>query len=416
MWKKSLLKAALVIALALAMVMPVSAASTKTQNPTTITPMPKTMGRSIIFNDSFETYADFLIDFPPWTNIDVDGADTFGHSAYTWPNQWLPQAFIVFNPYTTTPPMSGEPAALPHTGQKYAAAFNDNNPTYTSDDWLITPQLSGTYNNVSFWAKSYSTQYNLERIQVGVSTTTPTPEAMTIISTAPYITVPQPAWTPYSFDISGYSGNIYIGIHFCSVDSWFLMLDDFAVTGGAGDTTPPVTTIDLNGTLVGSVYTSDVKVTLTATDDSSGVNYTMVKVDTGTFTKYLGTFTVSADGSHTISYYSVDIAGNVETTQTATFTIQHPISIVIKGGIGVTATITNNANTSADIHWTIGLNGGVIIIGKNKAGNATIGAGLSYKAKDFVIGFGKTTITATAGGVTKTATAKVLLFFVLGVA
>ena len=411
MLKKSILKAALVIVIALAMVIPASAIGTKTKTMNVIASNPMTMNRDIIFEDGFETYADWLINFPPWTCIDVDGDATFGHSAYTWPNQWLPQAFIIFNPSTTTPP-STEPAMTPHTGSKYAAAFNDDNAGYISDDWLITPQLTGSYGEVLFWAKSYSSQYNLERITVCVSTTNTNPASFTMISTSPYITVPLD-WTEYTFDLSSYSGqSIYIGIHFVSVDSWFLLLDDFQVTGSAGDTTPPVTHCNFTGT-------NPVTVTITATDDMSGVNHTYYELDAAAWTEYTAPFQVSVPGDHTLMCYSVDKAGNEEVHHYCNFTVEAPaITITIKGGLGVSATIKNTGTTAlTNISWTITLDGKLIFVGKTKGDTiASLAAGEEVTVKDFVIGFGKTGIAVEAGATTASATGTVILIFVIGVA
>jgi hypothetical protein len=417
MWKKSMIKAVIVIGIALAMCLPATAIPTKTKTDTIVSFSPETTNRDIIFEDGFENYTDWLTNFPPWTCIDVNGDPTFGHSAYSWPNQWTAYAFIIFNPDTTTPP-STEPAMQPHTGDKYVAGFNNDNAGYTNDDWLITPQLTGTFEEVSFWAHSYSSQYNLERFTVCVSTTDTDPASFTMISPAPYITVPLD-WTEYSYDISSYSGqSIYIGIHMVSVDSWYLLIDDFQVTGGAGDTEPPVTTITLDGDLQGDVYRSDVTVTLTATDIGSGVAYTMYKVDGGSWTTYSVPFVVSGNGQHTVAYYSADIAGNIETEKSATFTIQYPIEITIKGGLGVSAVVKNTGSTDlTDVDWSIELDGKLIFFGKTKSGTiASLAAGASATVKDFVVGFGKTGIAVEAGGTSVTGSGTVLLFFVIGVA
>jgi len=402
------------------MVIPASAISTKTRTTNVIASNPMTMNRDVIFEDDFESYDDWLIDFPPWTCIDVDGDATFGHSAYTWPHQWEPYAFIIFNPDTTSPP-STEPAMEPHSGSKYAAAFNDDNAGYISDDWLITPQLTGSYESVSFWAKSYSSQYNLERITVCVSTTDSDPASFTMISTAPYISVPL-AWTQYTFDISSYSGqDIYIGIHFVSVDSWFLMVDDFQVTGSTEDTTPPATIATLEGNLSGDVYTTDVIVTLTANDAGSGVNYTMYKVDSGTWATYTAPFVVTGNGEHIVAFYSVDKAGNVEEEKSETFTIQYPappIIITIKGGFGVSATIKNTGTINlTNISWSITLDGKLVFVGKSKTGTIeALAPGDSQVVKDLlVIGFGKTGIAVEAAGVEESTTGTVILFLVIGV-
>ena len=87
------------------------------------------------------------------------------------------------------------------------------------------------------------------------------------------------------------------------------------------DITPPVTTCTLDGELVGSIYVSDVTVTLTATDDMSGINYTMYKINDGVWQEYLSPFVVSENGTYTIYFYSVDNAKNVEPEKNSIFII-----------------------------------------------------------------------------------------------
>ncbi len=417
MIRKNILKAALALCIALAMIIPVAATSTETKTVDVKTLNYTTTNRDIVFEDSFETYDDWLIDFPPWTCIDVDGSETFTHTGYTWPHQTEPQAFIIFNPATTVPP-STEPAMAPHTGAKEAMAMNDNNAGYISDDWLISPQLSGSYEAVTFWAHSYSSQYNLERLTVCVSTTDTDPASFTMVSEAPYITAPLD-WTEYSYDISSYScQSIYSGIHYVSVDSWMLFVDDFQVTGSAGDTTPPVTTATLEGDLSGDVYTSDVQVTLTATDGGSGVNYTMYKVDGGSWTTYVATpFVVSGSGEHTVAFYSVDIAGNIETEKSVVFTIEYALEVTIKGGIGISAIIKNTGTSPVlNVNWTISLIGGFSMKDKDLSGTILqIPGGGETTKKLPVLGFGKTNITVVVNGVTTTKQGFIFLFFVLGV-
>ncbi len=118
-----------------------------------------------------------------------------------------------------------------------------------------------------------------------------------------------------------------------------------------------------------------------------------------------------------LHFYSVDIAGNIETEKTSVFTIQYPIQIAIKGGLGVSATITNNGEAAVtNMTWSINLNGGLILLGKTKTGTVDIPAGESVTVKDFVFGFGKTTITVATGSTEATASGTVILFFVIGVA
>jgi hypothetical protein len=181
--------------------------------------------------------------------------------------------------------------------------------------------------------------------------------------------------------------------------------------GGSVDTTPPVTTCVITGT-------NPVTITLTATDDMSGVNFTKYKIDDGSYAIYTGPVVVSEVGDHVVYFYSVDFAGNVETEKSKAFTVEGPtISITIKGGFGVSATIKNTGTTDlTDIDWTIALDGKLIFVGKAKSGTiAALAAGESATVKDFVFGFGKTGIVVTAGDAEATASGTALLIFVIGV-
>jgi N-acetylneuraminic acid mutarotase/pimeloyl-ACP methyl ester carboxylesterase len=96
------------------------------------------------------------------------------------------------------------------------------------------------------------------------------------------------------------------------------------LTGGQmDDSISPSTTIALSGQLSNNnYYISDVKVSLTATDDNSGVLKTEYSLDGGEiWIKYEEEFTVFQDGTTTILYSSTDRAGNREENKQITFSI-----------------------------------------------------------------------------------------------
>ena len=91
------------------------------------------------------------------------------------------------------------------------------------------------------------------------------------------------------------------------------------------DTTKPTATHDFDGIMEDGKYTTDVTVKLNAHDNLAGVKEIHYRLDGGNwqiFPGASGTDTVSAEGTHTIEYYAVDNAGNVGTTNQATFTIE----------------------------------------------------------------------------------------------
>jgi len=79
------------------------------------------------------------------------------------------------------------------------------------------------------------------------------------------------------------------------------------------DTVPPETTHAFDGIQgENDWFTTNVAVTLSAEDDTAGVDYTMYKLDEGEWIKYTGSFLVTEDDVHTLRYYSVDKVGNNE--------------------------------------------------------------------------------------------------------
>ena len=98
------------------------------------------------------------------------------------------------------------------------------------------------------------------------------------------------------------------------------------------------------------------------------------------------------------------------------------LEIEMSGGFGVSAVITTvGAGDATDVDWSITLDGGLIILGKETTGTvASIPAGESATVKSsFILGLGNVNITTAAvcvegASAEKAATAKVFLFFVLG--
>jgi hypothetical protein len=87
------------------------------------------------------------------------------------------------------------------------------------------------------------------------------------------------------------------------------------------DVTAPVTTSNAVAT-----YVSSAAIALSATDASSGVAATYYKLDGGA--QVAGTsITVTTVGSHTIEFWSVDVAGNIEAHHTTSFTITAPVPV-----------------------------------------------------------------------------------------
>ncbi len=206
-----------------------------------------------LFEDSFDTYNDFLITgFGQWQSLDLDLLNTYtgGTDTPTWANAGAPQAFQIFNP-TTALVANGTGDCnttenvdfTPRTGAKFAACWagvpNSNGQTASANnDWLISPPINlagATGTQLNVWYKALSDCYGTERFTIGVyvGSGTPTQSSdFTIISTAPYIQASSyTTWTMNTQALNAYNGQtIRIGIHCISPDRYMLMIDDFKVT------------------------------------------------------------------------------------------------------------------------------------------------------------------------------------------
>ncbi len=122
------------------------------------------------------------------------------------------------------------------------------------------------------------------------------------------------------------------------------------------DHNPPTTTIHLSGVQGNKGwFTSNVIVTLSATDDISGVNQTEYSFDNATWTTYMTPFTVSTEGYTVVYYKSTDKDANAETIKTETIKIDKTVpsgSITINNGdayinsLSVTLTLSAEDTTS----------------------------------------------------------------------
>jgi len=103
-----------------------------------------------------------------------------------------------------------------------------------NDDYIITPQIDLTSVNAaqfSFWAKSFTDFYGLERFHVLLSTTSSNYFDFTVELSDGELQAPL-EYTEYSYDLSDYEGQmVYLAIHYVAQDSFVFQMDDFLVQG-----------------------------------------------------------------------------------------------------------------------------------------------------------------------------------------
>ncbi len=109
-------------------------------------------------------------------------------------------------------------------------------------------------------------------------------------------------------------GNIYVADTFNNRIQAFNLGSDLADSNVVVDNLAPGVTVGLSGTLVsGTLYNSDVQVTLTTTSSISGISSLTYSLNGMTETAYTAPFMVYAEGQNTVDYAVVDNAGNTRT-------------------------------------------------------------------------------------------------------
>jgi len=190
------------------------------------------------FSLDFESCTDFQVDgFTPWTTYDGDASATYGIIGVSFTNSGYTGSFIAFNQNATSPAAGAQWAA--HGGSRCGICFAATDAV--NNDWLISPQASMQSNgSFTFWAKSATDQYGLERFKVLVSTTNNSTGSFTAITAAPYVQAPT-EWTQYTYSLSAYNGqSIYVAIQCVSDDAFGFMIDDIVLNTGTAAGTAPV--------------------------------------------------------------------------------------------------------------------------------------------------------------------------------
>src|SRR5690606_38736120 len=189
-----------------------------------------------IWEDGFENYDDFAFSvIGDYSQIDNDGDTTYLINGTTFENEGYTGTAIVFNPSMTTPSSVGTDFDT-RSGDKGLYMFASDGSVSgvpQNDDYIITPQidLTGALGSTfSFWAKSVTDQYGLEKIEVLLSTTGTAEGDFTELLSNGVEEVPID-FTEYLFDLSAYDGMpVYIAIHYVTSDAFVLQMDDFKVT------------------------------------------------------------------------------------------------------------------------------------------------------------------------------------------
>lgn len=189
--------------------------------------------------EDFEDATSFAHEYGDWTFVDADNAAVGGfQDAQTGATIEIPgitvgetkAAFFVFD--DTHDGFTGT-SYQAHSGHKYLASLFPASGNITSDDWAISPELYGGEQTISFFAKSYSSQY-AEQIEVYYSTGSLDINDFVAIPGSKVFPLPQ-AWTQYSCTLP--EGAKYFAIRSYGQNAFMLLIDDvtFIPAGAAAD-------------------------------------------------------------------------------------------------------------------------------------------------------------------------------------
>lgn len=179
--------------------------------------------------DDFESYDGFTTSAGEWTFVDGDDAEIGGFQGIDFSVDGVnviqsKQSFWV---HDVTDATVWNQTFAANSGSKYLAAMFLYRGGQ-ADDWAISPMLSGNTQTISFYARSYSTEY---------------PEAIEVLysasgkSTADFVSVKSIAvvpgeWTEVTAELP--AGAKYFAIRSCAADGFMLMVDDVTYETNGG--------------------------------------------------------------------------------------------------------------------------------------------------------------------------------------
>lgn len=168
----------------------------------------------------FEDCTSFAQEIDGWTFLDGDGSAVGGFQGKDLPGIEAGESTLSFFVFDSSDASFNQTFDA-HSGNKYLAAlfrYDDG----TTDDWLISPELTGDAQTVSFFASSYSNSYP-EKIEI-YYTKGDAEDLDSYVQVKTLNPVPN-GWTEVTFDIP--AGATYFAIRSCATGSFMLMLDDF---------------------------------------------------------------------------------------------------------------------------------------------------------------------------------------------
>ncbi len=290
--------------------------------------------------------------FGDWGLYDPTGAPVYGSTDEDFPNEGEPHAWFVFNPT-----LMGS-SSTAHSGDQYLETVCPLSSYGASNHWLISPELSGNAQTITFYDSEFTTDWGEEKFTVWVSTTDNNPSSFT--QRIGNYSVDHTDWQLRTISLP--AGAKYFAIQHTSNNVFGLRIDD--ITYKAAPVNPEYYNVYLDGQFV-------------------------VNVDSNTFTY---TFSNVSTGEHQCAVSAVYPDGAESELEPATFTATPAVPVLTAPENGTTVNVGTNSGLGAKKDITVS--------GANLTENLTVSvSGTGFRVSP-------TTLTADAvnGGTTITVT------------
>ena len=183
--------------------------------------------REIKVTDDFERYDPFIIDgIGTWTVRDGDrdvtlGLQTGDGNTVMYDHVGEAMAYQVFNAEAAG--LSAVTQLQPHSGSQMLSNIIEANKA--ADDWLISPELSGCEQTITFWVRAMGDNY-AETFEVLASQESNEPADFTVVEASGNVAGGE--WTEISVLLP--EGTRYFAIHVGVKQKFMLMIDDITYT------------------------------------------------------------------------------------------------------------------------------------------------------------------------------------------
>lgn len=165
-----------------------------------------------------------------WRLVDGDRGNAYDMGSLNVPRAGTPYAFMVFNPVQLGINYTTQSVYVPHSGNQYLAAFSVDPSTTQlghNDDWLISPSLSGKQQDVSFYVRMPSDEYEAEHFEVLYSCAGKDTAAFRLLADYPMVST---EW--YRVSVRLPEGSRYFAIRYLSHNCMSMFIDDITYQSG----------------------------------------------------------------------------------------------------------------------------------------------------------------------------------------